>query len=195
MQKEEQLVTVKKCLLVNNVCQPPSSFILNYNGDVTESLSPSISAKNLEAALNGLSSISSAGSVKVTLESSDTEEKVYRVKFNFDEPETTAMLQDWSQQRGQFVSVSVDKAGISSDKGFRLTIGGKRTQVIHPNATEDELESTFSDLFTTKCEFTVARGKRVPSVEQGQIKNGRLILIVLYFIKAVYFHVLDLYTS
>ena len=158
MQKEEQLVTVK---------QTTSSFILNYNGDVTNSLSPSISAANLRGALNALASISDAGSVAVSLESSDSEKRVYRVRFNFDKPETTAMLQDWSQARGQFVSVSVDKAGISSEKGFRLTIGGKRTEVIRPNATEEELESTFSDLFATKCEFTVDRGKHtiVPSVQ------------------------------
>ncbi|CAB3988469.1 fibrocystin-L isoform X1, partial [Paramuricea clavata] len=154
VQQEEQLVTVKQCSLVNNVCQQPPPFTLNYNGDITGSLVLSISAADLQTALNGRPSISNAGSVTVTLESSDSQENVYRVKFNFAEPETTSMLQDGSQLRGQFVSVAVDKAGINSNKGFRLSLGGKRTQVIPSNVTEAGLESTFTQLFTTQCTFS-----------------------------------------
>jgi hypothetical protein len=158
VQQEEQLVTVKQCLLVNNVCQLPSGFRLNYDGDITESLSPRVSAANLRTALNGLSSISSAGSVTVTLESTENQLRVYRVKFNFAEPETTAMLRDGSGLHEQVASVVVDKAGINSNKGIRLNIGGKRTQVLPPNATEEVLESTFSQLFTTECKFSTEPG-------------------------------------
>ena len=151
-------MTVQQCSWVNNVCQQPPPFTLNYNGSLTGSLTPSISAADFQTALNGLPSISSAGSVTVTLESSDSQENVYRVEFNFAEPETTSMLQDGSQLRGQFVSVAVDKAGINSDKGFRLGFGGKRTRVISPNVTEAELESTFTQLFTTQCTFSANTG-------------------------------------
>ena len=152
-------MTVKQCLLVNNICQVPSGFSLNYNGDTTEFLSPRVSAASLRTALNGLPSISSAGSVTVTLESTENQLRVYRVKFNFDEPEKTALLHDGNGLQGQFVSVVVDKAGINSNKGFRLNIGGKRTQVIPPNATEEVLESTFSQLFTTECKLSMDPGK------------------------------------
>ncbi|CAB3993876.1 fibrocystin-L-like [Paramuricea clavata] len=158
VQQEEQLVTVKQCSLVNNLCQQPPSFSLNYNGDITGSLTPNISAADLQTALNVLPSINNAGSVTVTLESSGRQENVYRVEFNFAEPETTSMLQDGSQLRGQFVSVAVDKAGINSNKGFRLSLGGKRTQVIPPNMTEAGLESTFTQLFTTQCTFSANTG-------------------------------------
>lgn len=152
-------MTVKQCLLVNNVCQQPPPFSLKYNGDVTGSLAPDVSAANLQTALNGLPSISSSGSVTVNLESSDSQENIYRVMFNFAQPETTSMLEDGSSLRGQFISVAVDKEGVSSDKGFRLSLGGKRTQVIHPNTTGEELESVFSQFFTTECQFSADTGK------------------------------------
>ena len=157
-------MTVKQCLLVNNVCQQPPAFSLNYNGDLTESLSPSVSAAKLRNALNALSSIKNHGSVTVTLESSNSQENVYRVKFNLAEPEKTSLLRDGSQSRGQYVSVTVDKAGINSDEGFRLSLGGQRTGVIHPNLTQDELDSTFTDLFTTRCKFSAETGKLCPLI-------------------------------
>jgi hypothetical protein len=193
VQQEEQLVTVKQCSLVNNVCQQPPAFSLNYNGDITESLSPRSSAANLRTALNSLPSISSAGSVQVTLESSDSQARVYRVKFNFAEPETTVMLRDGSQLRGQFVNVAVDKAGINSDRGFRLNIGGKRTQVITPNATEEELKSIFSQLFTTECSFSTDTGKNTMiffRVQQCSKRNKYVIVIYssFFFQDSAYFY-------
>ena len=94
----------------------------------------------------------------VSLESLQASQaKVFRVKFEFDQPENTSMIEDGSQ--GGYVSVTVDKAGISSDNGFRLSLGGKRTRGIHPNATDEELEGIFSQLFTTECRFSQDTGK------------------------------------
>ena len=140
---------------MNNVCQQPPPFVLNYDGDTTQSLSPAISAANLQTVLNGLDSISSAGSVTVTLESSDNRTRVYRVKFNFAQPDSTSMLEAMSQ----YVNIAVSKTGINSAKGFRLGLGGKRTKVIHPNTTKEELEGTFSQLFSTECTFSADTGK------------------------------------
>ena len=133
--------------------------MLNYDGYTTEHLSSDISASGLQTALNSLPSVVSSGSVTVTLVSGDSTERVYRVMFVFPEPETTVMLQDASPMRGQFVSVTLDKAGIKSTKGFSLSLDGARSQPIHPNNTEEEMNKVLEDLFTTECSYSTKFGK------------------------------------
>ena len=151
-------MTVKQCRMVNNTCNTAPQFMLRYDGYSTQGLAPGTSPAGLQAALNSLPSVSSAGSVSVSLESSDSTERVYRVKFVFAQPETTAMLEDGSQFRG-FVSVMVDKAGIRSSKGFSLSLDGVRSLPIHADNTQEEMNEVLKDLLTTRCSYSTRFGK------------------------------------
>lgn len=128
--------------------------MLYYEGYTTERLSPDIPAINIQNSLNSLPSITTFGSVNVTLEDANNTVRGYRVKFVSDQPQSTSMLQDASDLRGQFVTVVTDKAGISSDKGFSITLGGAKSGPIHPNSTQEELTKVVKDLFTTQCTFS-----------------------------------------
>lgn len=152
-------MTVKQCQMVNNTCQKSPDFALNYDGYTTESLSSDITASGLQTALNNLPSITSSGTVSVTMGTADIEERVYRVKFMFTEPEATATLLDASVSRGQFVSVVLDKAGIRTSKGFSLSLEGVKSLPIHGNNTEEEMTKVMEDLFTTRCTFSARFGK------------------------------------
>ena len=145
--------------MFNNTCQTPPNFMLSYEGDMTENLPPGVAASNLQNSLNNLPSINSAGSVSVTLEVANSTMRGYRVKFAFDQPESTVMLRDASQPSGQFVTVVVDKAGISSSKGFSLRFGGVKSRPIHPNDTQEEITKVLEELFTTQCTFDVNTGE------------------------------------
>ncbi|XP_028395269.1 fibrocystin-L-like [Dendronephthya gigantea] len=157
-QHEEQLVTVNQCLMVNDTCTKAPDFELDYDGHVTAALSSDISKTGLQSALNGLPSISSAGSVTVSMESADNTERVYRVKFMFSEPETTVVLKDASRFRGKFVSVVVDKSGTRTTKGFSLGFEGVKSLPIHPDNTEKEMNDVIKDLFTTRCTYSTRFG-------------------------------------
>ncbi len=133
--------------------------MVSYDGYSTESLFSDIAASGLQTALNSLPSVSSAGSVTVSLESSDNStERVYRVKFVFTEPEATVLLEDASQVRG-FVSVVLDKAGIRTTKGFSLSLEGVRSMPIHPDNTQEEMTEVIRKLFTTECTYSTRFGK------------------------------------
>ena len=151
-------MTVQQCQMVGNTCNPPPNFILNYNGFNTESLSSDVAPLALQAALNSLPSISSAGSVAVSLESSDNKKRVYRVKFLFAEPESTILLEVASQVGG-FVGVALDKAGIRSTKGFSLSFGGVRSMPIHADNTQEKMAEVLRDFFTTQCTYSTRFGK------------------------------------
>ena len=152
-------MTVQQCHMVGNgTCDPPPDFILNYNGFTTDSLSSDVAPSALQAALNSLPSISSAGSVAVSMESSDNKERVYKVKFVFTEPESTILLKDASQVRG-FVRVELDKAGIRSTKGFSLSLDGVRSMPIHADNTQEKMTEVIRDLFTTQCTYSTRFGK------------------------------------
>lgn len=138
--------------------------MLNYEGDVTESLVSDISATSLQSSLNSLPSISQVGFVNVTLEVENSTERGYRVKFVFDQPESTFMLQDESQMRGQFVTVLVNKAGMSSAKGFSISLGGKKSTPIHPSNSQEEIAQVVENLFTAQCRF---------SANMGELLTGR----------------------
>ena len=133
--------------------------MLSYEGDMTDNLPPGVSASNLQNSLSSLPSINSAGSVSVTLEVANNTMRSYRVKFAFDQPESTLMLRDASQPSGQFVTVVVDKAGISSSKGFSIGFGGVKSRPIHPNDTQEEITKVLEELFTTQCTFDVNTGE------------------------------------
>ena len=128
--------------------------MLSYEGDMTENLPPGVAASNLQNSLNNLPSINSAGSVSVTLEVANSTMRGYRVKFAFDQPESTVMLRDASQPSGQFVTVVVDKAGISSNKGFSLGFGGVKSRPIHPNDTQEKVNEVVKDLCGVRCTFS-----------------------------------------
>jgi hypothetical protein len=149
--------------MVNNTCNQSPDFMLNYNGYTTESLSSDIAAAGLQTALNGLPSVSSAGSVTVSLESSDSTERMYRIKFVFTQPEATVLLQDAGQFRG-FVSVVLDKAGIRTTKGFSLSLQGVRSMPIHADNTQEEMTEVLKDFITTQCTYSTRFGKCIMSV-------------------------------
>ena len=132
--------------------------MLSYNSYTTESLSSDIAASGLQTSLNILPSVSSAGSVAVSLASSDNTQRVYRVKFVFTEPESTLLLEVGSQSRGS-VGVVLDKAGIRSNKGFSLSLGGVRSMPIRADNTQEDMTEVIKDLFTTRCTYSTRFGK------------------------------------
>jgi hypothetical protein len=144
--------------MVNNTCNPTPNFMLSYNSYTTESLSSDIAASGLQTALNSLPSVSAAGSVAVSLASSDNTQRVYRVKFVFTEPQSTLLLEVGSQSRG-FVGVVLDKAGIRSNKGFSLSLGGVRSMPIRADNTQEDMTEVIKDLFTTRCTYSTRFGK------------------------------------
>lgn len=169
---EEQLVTVKQCHMLNNTCKKSLDFMLGYDGYSTQTLSSNIAAGALEASLNGLPSIKSGGSTSVSLESSNSTKRVYRVKFMFAAPETTMLLEDASPTRG-FVTVELAKAGIRTAKGFRLTLEGVRSLPIHADDSKDDMNDVLKDMFTTHCTYSTRFGKcnNSPCFEHHQDKK------------------------
>lgn len=155
---EEQLVTVKQCQTVENRCNKAPDFKLSYNGYTSVGLSSDISASVLQNALNNLPSVSSAGSVTVSLESSDAITRIYRVTFAFNKPEETVLLEDASDFRG-FVSVKLNKAGMRTTQGFSISIEGVRSKPIHADNIQEEMTEVVNELFTTVCDYSTRFGK------------------------------------
>lgn len=152
-------MTVKQCYTVNNTCTKAPDFVLDYDGHTTQALSSDIGKTDLQSALNGLLTVSSVGSVTVSLESANNTARIYRVKFTFPEPEFTVLLKDASQFRGKFVSVVVDKSGVRTTRGFSLSLEGVKSLPLHPNNTQEEMNDVIKDLFTTRCTFSTRFGK------------------------------------
>ena len=144
--------------MVNNTCNKAPDFKLSYDGYTSTSLSSDIAASALQTALNNLPSVSKAGSVAVSLESSHATTRIYRVTFVFNKPEDTTSLEDASDFRG-FVSVKLDKAGMRTTQGFSISIDGVRSQPIHADNTQEEIEEVVNELFTTVCDYSTRFGK------------------------------------
>ena len=150
-------MTVKQCQMVGNVCNKAPDFKLNYDGYTSVGLSSDVAPSALQTALNNLPSVSSAGSATVSLESSDSTIRVYRVTFKFAKPEATVLLEDASDFKG-FVSVMLDKAGMRTTRGFSISIDGVRSLPIHASKTQEEMGEILIDLFTTACDYSTKFG-------------------------------------
>ena len=144
--------------MVNNTCNKAPDFKLSYDGYTSTSLSSDIAASALQTALNNLPSVSKAGSVAVSLESSGATTRIYRVTFVFNKPEDTTSLEDASDFRG-FVSVKLDKAGMRTTQGFSISIDGVRSRPIHADNTQEEMTEVVNELFTTVCDYSTRFGK------------------------------------